>query len=82
MKEINISEFKAKCLGLVEWVSKTGQSLYIKKHGKVIAEVRMFVDLRERIPQDILRGSLRILGDLTEPVVTEEDLDLESHTIL
>jgi prevent-host-death family protein len=39
MREINISEFKAKCLSLIEEVNKTKKPLRITRHGKPMAEV-------------------------------------------
>ncbi len=39
MKEVAVSEFKAKCLGLLDLVQKTKQPLRITRHGKAIAEV-------------------------------------------
>lgn len=39
MDEIAISEFKAKCLSLLDQVSKTKKPLRITRHGKPVAEV-------------------------------------------
>jgi prevent-host-death family protein len=39
MKDVFISEFKAKCLGLIERVHKTRQPLRITRHGRPVAEV-------------------------------------------
>lgn len=39
MPEIAISEFKAKCLSLIEEVNKTKKPLRITRHGKVVAEL-------------------------------------------
>jgi prevent-host-death family protein len=39
MNEISISEFKAKCLGLIDEVQKTRQPLRITRRGKPVAEV-------------------------------------------
>lgn len=39
MQEISISEFKAKCLALIDEVNKTKKPLRITRHGKVVAEV-------------------------------------------
>ena len=39
MQEVNISEFKAKCLSLIEEVNKTKKPLRITRHGKPVAEV-------------------------------------------
>ena len=39
MEEVSISEFKAKCLALVEQVRKTKKPIRITRHGKPVAEV-------------------------------------------
>jgi prevent-host-death family protein len=39
MKEIAISEFKAKCLGILEEVRKTRKPIRITRFGKPVAEV-------------------------------------------
>ncbi len=39
MKEIAISEFKAKCLALLEQVQKTKKPIRVTRFGKPIAEV-------------------------------------------
>ena len=39
MDDVSISEFKAKCLGLIERVHKTRQPLRITRHGRPVAEV-------------------------------------------
>jgi prevent-host-death family protein len=39
MKEVAISEFKAKCLGILEEVRKTRKPIRITRFGKPVAEV-------------------------------------------
>jgi len=39
MKEIAISEFKAKCLGILEEVGKTRKPIRVTRFGKPVAEV-------------------------------------------
>ena len=39
MKEVAISEFKAKCLGMLEQVRKTRKPIRITRFGKPVAEV-------------------------------------------
>ena len=33
------TEFRAKCLGLLDWVAKTGETIVITKRGKPIARL-------------------------------------------
>jgi len=74
MKTISISEFKAKCLGLLEEVQRTGESIEVTKRGKSIAIVnppaRELIDWRPGAFRDqiLLKGDIE--GDL-------EDLGIE-----
>ena len=72
MQEISISEFKAKCLGLIEQVQKTRQPLRITRHGKPVAEVIPAGPDRKRKFLGDMKGSVQILGDIVSPVI---DLD-------
>ena len=72
MKSISISEFKAKCLGLIEQVDKTRQPLRITRHGRPIAELFPAGPDRKRKFLGDMAGTVEILGDIISPVV---DLD-------
>ena len=39
MKEVSISEFKAKCLGILEEVRKTRRPIRVTRFGEPVAEV-------------------------------------------
>ena len=72
MKDVSISEFKAKCLGLIEQVQKTRQPLRITRHGKPVAEVVPAGPDPKRSFLGSMRGTVEILGDIVSPVI---DLD-------
>jgi prevent-host-death family protein len=72
MQEIAISEFKAKCLALIEEVNKTKQPIRITRHGKPIAEVVPSSPERKRRKLGSMSGTVKILGDIVSPVI---DLD-------
>jgi prevent-host-death family protein len=72
MGDISISEFKAKCLGLIEQVHKTRQSLRITRHGRPVAEVIPAGPDRKRKFLGDMKGTVEILGDIVSPVI---DLD-------
>jgi len=77
MQEIAISEFKAKCLALLEQVFKTKQSLRITRFGKPIAEVippATVVDREQWIGS--MKDSMKILGDIISPANDEEDWEV------
>ncbi len=69
---INASEFKAKCLAILDEVSSTGESVMILKRGRPVAELVPPVSTGSRYPQDDLRESVVIKGDVVEPVLPAE----------
>ena len=69
---INASEFKAKCLAILDEVSTTGESVTILKRGRPVAELVPPITTDSRYPQDDLRDSVVIKGDILEPVLPAE----------
>ncbi len=69
---INASEFKAKCLAILDEVSATGEAVTILKRGKPVAELVPPISTDSRYPQDDLRESVVIKGDIVEPVLPAE----------
>lgn len=69
MKTIKISDFKARCLALIEDVERSGQGLTILKRGRPVAQVVPVLPREERYPQDTLAGTVEILGDVLSPVL-------------
>lgn len=72
MRDISVSEFKAKCLGLVEEVHKTRQPLRITRHGRPVAELIPAGPDRKRKFLGAMVGTGKIVGDIVSPVI---DLD-------
>lgn len=69
MKPVAVTEFKARCLSLLEDVARTGESLVVTKRGKPLARiVPTSVDHGGR-PQDSLFGTVETIGDVVSPVV-------------
>lgn len=74
MKEVAISEFKAKCLGLLEEVRKTRKPIRVTRFGKPVAEV--VPPAPEARPESWLgcmAGTVEILGDIVGPTSSLED---------
>lgn len=67
MQTIQVSEFKAKCLALVEDVASSGLVLVVTKNGRPVAEVRPYSGGRSGTPFG-MHTELRILGDIVSPV--------------
>jgi antitoxin (DNA-binding transcriptional repressor) of toxin-antitoxin stability system len=69
MKSIKISEFKVRCLALLDQVRNEGETFLILDGGRPVAQVGPVQSPRGRYPQDDLKGSVEILGDLLAPVL-------------
>ena len=74
MEQIAISEFKAKCLALLEQVQKTKAPIRITRRGKPIAEVIPPSPTTDRANWlGSMAGTVDILGDIVSPVFEESD---------
>lgn len=72
MKTITATEFKAKCLHLLDVVQATGEEIVISKRGRPVARV---TPEQAGKPWLALRGKGRFTGDPFAPVVEEEQID-------
>jgi prevent-host-death family protein len=76
MREVAISEFKAKCLSLLEEVSKTKTPLRVTRRGKAIADVVPAPsETEERSWIGSMSESIKIVGDIVSPVVDTETIE-------
>ena len=75
MDEIAISEFKAKCLALLEEVQKTKRPIRVTRFGKPVADVVPATQGPERDWLGCMKGSAEIVGDIVSPVIDEEDFE-------
>ena len=77
-KTVSISEFKAKCLAMIDEMNKTRQPLRITRRGKAVAEVVPAPTAQESRAR--LFGSLaetfEIVGDIMEPVTDPSDWEV------
>jgi len=77
MREVSISEFKAKCLALLEQVNKTKKPLRVTRHGKPIAEVVPPTAVADRAAlMGSMRGKIEILGDIISPATDEDEWEV------
>lgn len=67
MQTIQASEFKAKCLALMDEVARSGEVLVVTKNGRPVAELRPYSGGKAPSPFGLHR-KLEILGDIVEPV--------------
>jgi len=77
MQEVSISEFKAKCLALLEQVNKTKAPLRITRHGKPVAEVVPPTTVMDRAAWiGSMKGRMEILGDIISPASDEDEWEV------
>jgi prevent-host-death family protein len=76
IQEIAISEFKAKCLSLLEEVSKTKTPLRVTRRGKPLADViPASPEAEERSWIGSMSGSIDMVGDIVSPVIEIEAIE-------
>ena len=73
MKTINASEFKARCLAILDEVATTGELVTILKRGKPVARLVPPLQVEGRYPQHELVGTVAFVGDVVSPVVDPDD---------
>lgn len=76
MQEVAISEFKAKCLALLEQVRKTKRPIRVTRFGKPVAEVVPPSPSAEASDWlGSMRNTTEIVGDIVSPVIDEKDFE-------
>ena len=82
MKEVAISEFKAKCLGLLEEVRKTRKPIPVTRFGKAVAEL-IPPSPEKPIARRLgcMAGTGRIIGDIVGSVSPESDWKLAADEV-
>lgn len=74
MVEVAISEFKAKCLALLEQVRRTRQPLRVTRFGKPVAEIVPPTVIQDRASWVAsMKGSFKIIGDIVSPASDPQD---------
>jgi prevent-host-death family protein len=62
------SEFKAKCLAIMDEVAANGEPVVITKNGKPVAELRPHGGARPKSPIGLHKGRIKIRGDIIAPI--------------
>lgn len=76
MRTINASEFKAKCLAILDEVAVTGEEVTITKRGRAVARLTPPLARGEGHPQERLRGTVTLRGDVVGTAIPEEDWEV------
>jgi prevent-host-death family protein len=76
VKEVAISEFKAKCLALLEQVRQTKKPLRVTRFGKPVAEIMPpSPDEGQKSWIGSMKDTMDIVGDIVSPVIDEKDIE-------
>ena len=74
MKEVAISEFKAKCLGMLEEVRKTRKPIRVTRFGEPVAEIVPPAPKKNsKNWLGSMEGTIRFVGDIVAPVSDWDD---------
>lgn len=77
LREVAISEFKAKCLALLERVRATKEPIRITRFGKPVAEVMPPTAVEDRKSWiGSMKNSMRITGDIVSPATDEDEWEV------
>jgi len=68
---VKASEFKAKCLAMLDEVERTRETVVITKRGKPVAELVPHTAPKKRNLEGILKGRMEIIGDIISPIDVE-----------
>ena len=74
-KTIEASEFKVKCLKLMDEVAETGEDIVITRNGRPVSRLVPYWE-KPKTLWGIDRGRFEILGDIIEPI----DVEWEAET--
>ena len=74
MRTIKASEFKAKCLKLMDELAQSGEPLVVTKNGRPIAQLTPISRERRSI-WGLHKGQIEILGDIIEPIDADSEAD-------
>ena len=80
-RTVKASEFKAKCLKLMDEVAESGEEIVITKNGKPVARLTGF---RER-PKTLFgagRDRMKILGDIISPIDVEWEAQSDPDRVI
>jgi hypothetical protein len=73
MKEVAISEFKAKCLALLQQVQKTKKPLRVTRFGKSVAEIIPPSADAPAYWLGSMKCRIEIIGDIVSPAYEEDE---------
>jgi prevent-host-death family protein len=80
MKEVPISEFRTKCLALIERVRRTRKPLRVTRRGKPIADIVPAAAIKPVLDRakwiGSMKGTAKILGDIVSPAIDKDEWEV------
>jgi prevent-host-death family protein len=73
-REMKASEFKARCLEVMDTVARTGDPVIVTKRGKPVAKLCPITEPLSPLV-GCMKGRIEILGDIVSPVDVEWDAE-------
>ena len=70
MQNYMASEFKAKCLKIIDEIAETGETVVVTKRGVPMVRV-MPMEERPKSMYGVDKGKIKILGDIVSPMPSE-----------
>ena len=77
MKTLTSTEFKAKCLAILDEVARTGEPVTILKRGRPVAQLVPPVPWGKGYPQAEIIGTVRIKENIVEPPLPSDAWEAE-----
>lgn len=80
-RTMKASEFKARCLKLMDEVEESGEEIVITKHGRPVSKLIPY----ERKPKTLFgagRGRMKIIGDIISPIDVEWEAETNPDRVL
>jgi hypothetical protein len=65
---MSATEFKAKCLAVLDDVDKNGNTVTVTKRGRPVATVKRALKPRWKSPEGTWAGKVEIVGDIMAPM--------------
>ena len=78
---VKASEFKAKCLRLMDEVAESGKEIVITKNGRPVSRLVPYRN-KPRAPFGRDRDKIRILGDIVKPVGVKWEAESDPDRVL
>ncbi len=61
---VTATEFKTRCLALIDEIAKTGDTIVVTRHGKPVAQLVPPARKPWKSPAGSLAGEIKIIGDI------------------